>query len=472
MRIENDLGRDEIKRLVLRIALPSMLAQFVSVLYSIVDRIYIGNIPGIGTLALAGVGICGPVVTMVGSFAFLVGVGGAPLMSIAMGEKNLEQAKKILANCFLLLCVCSVLVMGLLYPLREPMLRLFGASDTLLPYADIYFSIYLTGTVFALLSLGLNQFIICQGFAKVGMQSVVLGAILNIVLDPIFIFALHLDVAGAAIATVLSQLASCIYVLCFLFRRDIPVRITFRGYSARIMGKVLGLGLTPFVIIAMDNLMIIVMNAVLQQYGGPARGDFLITCATIAQSFMLLVTMPLGGITGGTGTILSYNYGARQASRVRAAQRSIFLLCIAYTALLFVLARTAGPLFIRLFTTDGAVAKQTLWAIGVCTLAIVPMGIQYGIVDGFTALGKMSLSLPLSFFRKTVYFVALFLLPYFFGADMTFYAQPISDVIAPVVTVTVYSIAMGRILRRREDAPETPVLSPEIQTTPEGTPAF
>ena len=219
MKIENDLGRDPIPRLVLRVALPSMLAQFVSVLYSVVDRMYIGNIPDVGKLALAGAGVCGPIVTMIGSVAFLVGVGGSPLMSIRMGAGDQKAARKILANCFLMLCGLSAALMALAFATRRPALLLFGASPSTLPYAETYYTIYLCGTLFALLTTGLNQFIICQGFAKKGMFSVLLGAVLNIALDPVFIFGLKMGVAGAALATVLSQLASCIYV-CLLYTSD------------------------------------------------------------------------------------------------------------------------------------------------------------------------------------------------------------------------------------------------------------
>ena len=227
MRRENDLEHDSVKSLVWRIAIPSMLGQFVSVLYSIVDRIYIGNIPEIGDLALAGVGVCGPIVTMIGSVAFLVGVGGSPLMSIRMGEKNMDAARKILANCFLMLLVFGVLMMAIIMPTTTPMLRLFGASDATLPYAKTYFLVYMCGTVFALMATGLNQFIIAQGYANTGMKSVVIGAVLNILLDPLFIFVFHMDVAGAALATILSQLVSCLFVLRFLFGKSVPVRITF-----------------------------------------------------------------------------------------------------------------------------------------------------------------------------------------------------------------------------------------------------
>lgn len=448
MAAENDLGRDDIKKLVVRIAIPSMLAQFVSVLYSIVDRMYIGNIPGSGDMALAGAGVCGPVVTMVGSVAFLVGIGGAPLMSMKMGQGDKKAAERILANCFLMLAVCSLLMVACIYPIHIPMLRYFGASDITLPYANAYFTIYLTGTVFALMSTGMNQFIICQGFAKTGMYSVVLGAVLNIILDPIFIFGLHMGVSGAAVATVISQMASCAFVLNTLFGKNMPVRITFGGYSWRLIRRVLTIGFTPFIIIAMDNVMIITMNAILQKYGGAERGDLLITCATIAQSFMLVVTMPLGGITSGTQAVLAYNFGAGKTDRVKNAQKYIFILAAAYTALLFVLARTIGVLFVRLFTADPVVAAEALRAIRIFTLAIIPLAFQYEIVDGFTGLGQVQVALPLSFFRKGAYFVSLFLLPAMFGAEAAFYAEPVSDILGPIASAIVYLTSMKKVLAK------------------------
>ena len=429
MAAENDLGRDDIKKLVVRIAIPSMLAQFVSVLYSIVDRMYIGNIPGSGDMALAGAGVCGPVVTMVGSVAFLVGIGGAPLMSMKMGQGDKKAAERILANCFLMLAVCSLLMVACIY-------------------ANAYFTIYLTGTVFALMSTGMNQFIICQGFAKTGMYSVILGAVLNIILDPIFIFGLHMGVSGAAVATVISQMASCAFVLRTLFGKNMPVRITFGGYSWRLIRRVLTIGFTPFIIIAMDNVMIITMNAILQKYGGAERGDLLITCATIAQSFMLVVTMPLGGITSGTQAVLAYNFGAGKTDRVKNAQKYIFSLAAAYTALLFVLARTIGVLFVRLFTADPVVAAEALRAIRIFTLAIIPLAFQYEIVDGFTGLGQVQVALPLSFFRNGAYFVYLFLLPAMFGAEAAFYAEPVSDIFGPIASVSVYLTSMKKVLAK------------------------
>lgn len=449
MAPSNDLGHGSIPKLVFRIAIPSMLAQFVSVFYSIVDRIFVSSIPQVGELALAGVGVCGPIVTMIGSFAFLIGIGGTPLMGISLGERNPKKAQRILSNCFLMLCVLSLILTGVVFALKEPMLRLFGASDVTYEYANQYFSIYICGTVFALMSTGMNQFIICQGFAKTGMVSVMLGTVLNIILDPVFIFIFDMGVSGAALATVVSQAASTVFILIFLFSKWTGVRITFGGYDVKIMLRVLKLGFTPFAIIAVDNVMIIAMNALLQRYGG-AQGDLLITCNTIVQSFMLVVTMPLGGISGGTQCILSFNYGACNTDRVMKAHRFIAILCAAYTAIMFVLARVCGNLFISLFTSDPELAAQAFRAIKICTLAIIPLGVQYAIIDGLTGMGQVQLSLPLSFWRKGVYFAAIFILPALFGASAVFYAEPISDILGPVVSIAVEAKYLRKILADRE----------------------
>ena len=438
MKMENDLGKDPVPSLVLRIALPSMLAQFVSVLYSIVDRMYIGNIPEIGKLALAGAGVCGPIVTMVGAFAFLVGIGGSPLMSIRMGGGDNEAAKKILANCFLLLAGLSVVLMGVTLATREQALMLFGASEATLPFALRYYTIYLFGTPLALLSTGMNQFIICQGYAKKGMFSVLLGAVLNIILDPIFIFVFDMGVGGAALATVISQAASCIYVLRFLLGPIPPIRISFGGYDLHTMGRILALGFTPFAIIVMDNLMVIGLNALLQRYGGLGRGDLLVAAATISQSFMMVVGMPMGGITGGTGSILGYNYGAGQPHRILQAQKWILGLCLGYTTILTIAGQFFPAPFVSIFTNEAGVAELAITAIRICSLGLIPLAVQYVVVDGFTGMGMMRYSLPLSFFRKLVYFIPLFILPAHFGAMSTFLAEPISDFIAPIVCTVVY----------------------------------
>ena len=451
----DDFSKGPISKTILRLAVPMVLAQFVNVLYNIVDRMYIGHISDTSVDALTGVGVTFPILLMVTAFANLFGTGGTPLFSMARGaaqqggeegEKQRERAADVMNNTFSMLVITGVILCIVVLLIKKPVLYLFGASDATYPYADAYFTVYLTGTVFALLAAGLNQMIIAQGFAAQAMRLVVLGAALNIALDPVFIFALNMGVRGAALATVFSQMASAAGAVIFLRGRRAAIRLERGGLSLPAARKILTLGFTPFAIIAIDNVMLIAMNAVLQRYGGALEGDRLVTCAVIAQSFMLVMTMPLGGISGGTQSILSYNYGARQFGRVRDAQKKIFRLCMGFTAIMFVLARAAGPLFVRLFTKDAQVAEISAWAIRVCTLAAIPLGAQYEIVDGFTALGQVRLSFPLSFFRKAVYFAALFILPACFGARAAFYAEPVSDVLGPLASAIAYKLCIGPVL--------------------------
>lgn len=361
-----------------------------------------------------------------------------------------------MGNCFTALLALSVVLTAVFLVFQEPILWAFGASENTIGYAMDYMGIYVCGTVFVQISLGMNMFITSQGFAKTSMFTVIIGAVLNIVLDPVFIFALDMGVRGGALATVLSQMASCAYAVWFLlFSRRAPVSITFGGYSLRVMGRVLALGFSPFLIIAMDNVMIIAMNALLQRYGGAAEGDMLVTCATIAQSFMLVVTMPLSGITGGTQSILGYNYGACNMARVKQAVRTVARLCMGYALVMTLAGFAAGGLFARLFTRDAAVLAEAARAIRICVLAIVPLGVQYEIVDGFTALGQAQIALPLSFWRKAVYFAALFALPALFGARAIFYAEPVSDVLGPAVSAAAYLLFMDKLLQRRQAAAGT-----------------
>ena len=445
MERQNSLDTDRIRGLVWRLAFPSMLAQFVSVLYSIVDRMYIGNIEGTGGTALAAVGVCGPIVTLITSFASWVGVGGAPLMSIRLGQKNEKGASQIVANCFALLTGIALGAMGITFLFKNGLLVLFGASPALFPYANEYLTWYLTGTPFALLSTGMNQFIICQGFAKVGMLSVLTGAIVNIVLDPVFIFVLHMGVKGAAIASVLSQMVSCAVVLGFLLGKWPLVPITFGGYSRRIMRQVLTVGLSPFLIIASDSALIIIMNMVIRYYGG-SQGDMLLTCNTIVQSFMLIITMPLGGITGGTQTVLGYNYGAGRPDRIRRAEKHILCLGLVFTAFMFFIAHVGPGAFVRIFTRDKAYETMTVWAIGVYTMCVVPLAVQYTIVDGFTGMGIAGVAVSLSMFRKALYLLGMLIYPAVFGVEAVFFAEPVSDLVASMVSAAAFLLLSGRIL--------------------------
>ena len=449
-RRQNDLGKDDIKLLVRRLAIPSMLAQFVNVLYSIVDRMYIGNIKDVGEIALAGAGVCGPIVTLISSFAFLIGIGGAPLLAMRMGEDNQEGAEDILANCFVMLLGISVVLTGLAIALREPMLMFFGASAQTFPYANDYLTIYAIGTVFAILTAGLNQFITCQGFANEAMLTTVIGAVMNIILDPIFIFAFGLGVKGAAIATVLSQACSCAFVLLFLFGDRVHVRITFCGYSWKVMRRVLSFGFCPFIIIAGDSVLIIALNTVLQNYGG-AQGDMLIACATIVQSYMQIVTLPLGGISSGTQPILSFNYGAKNSDRIRQGEKEIVKLALLFCLTMFIISQTVSGVFVRLFTQNPEYVQLSVWAIRVFTFGIIPLALQYAFVDGLTALGILKVSVSLSVFRKALFLIFTLVFPIFWGASAAFYAEPVVDIFCGLFSSVVFLSIIGKILRRREE---------------------
>ena len=376
-------------------------------------------------------------------------------MSIRLGEKNERAASQILANCFLMLAVLSAVLTVASLALRETLLSKFGAGEGTFGYAKEYITIYLMGTVFALMTTGMNQFIICQGFAKIGMKSVILGAVTNIVLDPVFIFALDMGVKGAAIATVISQVASCTYALRFLFSDRIPIKITFRGYDWNVMKRVIQIGMTPFIIIAMDNVLIIALNTVIQRLGGPGQGDTLLTCTTIVQSFMLVVTMPLGGITSGTQTILGYNYGAKRPDRIWRAEKWIGGMALCFTTIMFLIAQLVPEIFVRLFTQNEEYIRLSVWAIRVYTLGVIPLAVQYTIVDGFTGMGISSVAMGLSMWRKTVFLVGVFLIPRFAGITNVFYTEPLSDFLGTVVSVLMFCLVFKRVVGNPHERKET-----------------
>lgn len=451
-----DLGKDRIPILVLKLAIPSMIAQFVTVLYSIIDRMFIGNIPKIGDAALAGVGVCGPIVTLLTSFGTLIGLGGSILMAMRMGAGRKKQAESILAHSFALLVVFSAVLTVLFLVSKRYLLNWFGASPATFPYADSYLTIYTAGTFFALLAIGLNYFITCQGFPAIGMITVLIGAVTNIILDPVFIFVLDMKVAGAAIATVIAQFASCAFAFCFLTGKKIPIKITRlrkKTFSPLIVKKIIGLGISPFLILATDSVIIIVLNTVLQKYGGPKEGDILITCATIVQSYMMLITGPMLGISSGTQAILSYNYGARNIKRVKKAEKYVLILCLCFTTLMFLLSRIVPEYFIRIFTKDALQLQLCTWGIGVFTLMTIPLSFQYVFVDGFTALGRSKTALVLSLWRKGDYMLFTIVLPIFFGAKSAFYAQPLADGIGAVMSTIAFLLIFRKHLEKREAQP-------------------
>lgn len=447
--LTNDLGRDRIGRLLFRLALPSILAQLINALYNIVDRMYIGRIPDIGATALTGVGVTFPIVMIISAFSALIGMGGAPRAAIKMGEGKNEEAARILGNCFAALLGISVLLTVVFILFRDPLLLCFGASQETLPYASSYLLIYVSGTVFVQLALGLNPFINAQGFAKTGMLTVLIGAVLNIVLDPIFIFGLGMGVQGAAIATILSQAVSALWVLLFLCGRRTRLRIRFQNMRPRasILLPVLALGLSPFIMQSTESLVNIALNASLQRYGG----DSAVGAMTICSSVLQFLLMPVTGLTQGASPIVSYNYGARNTHRVRRAFRLIFLWSICISTICWLALMLFPGAFVAIFSDDPALTEKAVWAIRIFTGCLFALGVQFSCQQTFVALGQAKTSLFLALLRKVFLLIPLiFILPLFFADKVfaVFLAEPVADLLASATTGTVFFIRFKGILAK------------------------
>lgn len=441
-----NLAQDKEYKIVLRLALPAMLAQLINVLYSIVDRLYISSIDQ-GAYALAGIGIVAPICTLITSFSYWIGVGGAPFMSRSLGEKNQNKAEAILANSFLALVVVSLLIplfVLLLYPILLPS---FGASENTYDFARDYLLIYLLGAPFAILSLGLNQFIISLGYSTKGMMTMLIGAVINIILDPILIFSCHMGVMGAALATTLSQVCSFLFTIFVLFSKNSQVRITFKGYSFKILRSILLLGLSPFVIAATDSIVCIVLNTSIKLYALEAVDEYIMV-ATITNSFFQLITMPLLGISGGTGAILSFNYGARNMRRVKNGERFILGLALIFTSLSFLLSFFIVNPFLSLFTQDATIASLTRETIRIFMYGIVALSFQYCFVDGLTALGKAKEAVILSLIRKSLIIGLTLILPLWLQVNGCFYAELVSDVVSSIITLLAFTILFRRMLQK------------------------
>lgn len=447
MRKTNDFGRDSVPLLVLKISIPFMFAQFVNVLYSIVDRIYVGNIPVTGPEALAGVGVCAPIVTLLSSFSALFGIGGSVLFSVRLGAEDEKGAKRVLSNSFSMIIIVSVALTILFLLTKEILLNWFGASSVTFPYADTYMTIYTAGTFFALVSAGMNYFITAQGFPLLGMTTTLIGALINIVLDPVFIFLLNMGVGGAATATVIAQMCSCVFVLFTLRRKKMRVRVGIIKPEMEIGKRIVKIGFSPFLILATDSIIIIALNAVLQHYGGKEYGDTLITAATIVQSYMLLITSPMLGITGGSQPLISYNYGANRPDRIRKTFFWVLVLCVCFTSFMFLISRIAPQYFVHIFTDHEEYRELAVWGIKVFTLMIVPLSFQYVIVDGLTALGMTKIALTLSLIRKSLYFSSTCIFPLFFAVKSAFYAEPVADLTSACISSVVFLVIYRKYLR-------------------------
>ncbi len=447
---QTKLATDTLFPLCLKLAVPTALAQAVMVLYSIVDRMFIGHIENIGALAIAGVGIAGPITTFISSFAVLIGLGGAPLMAMKAGHGDKEEAEKYLGIAFSLLLIISAIITPLAFLLKDTLLLTFGASESTFVYANEYTTYYLLGTPFALLSSGLNSFVINQGRSKTGMASVLIGAVTNIILDPIFIFTFNMGCKGAAIATVISQIVSTLITLYALTSKATPLKLRLRKPEKKIARKICTYGLSPFIIIATDSLLLIMLNTVLQRFSD-GNGDILITAATIIQSYHLLVMNPLGGITGGCQAMVSYNYGAGLLSRVKKGIFCVEVISFLYIAMIFLTTYIAGENFISLFTPNEEIQTLTYKYLKVFTFGIPLLALQYTNVDCFTAMGQIKYSLPFSLFRKGIFLVTMLILPPFFGAEAAFFAEPVCDIIAGICSTTAMVKQLPKILKKREE---------------------
>lgn len=441
-----DLGKENIGKLLFKLATPAIIAQLVNVLYNIVDRIFIGRMPG-GDMAMAGVGVAFPIILMISAFSALVGMGGAPLAAIKMGEQDNDGAEKIMSNSFSILMILSlILTLGFLV-FKEPILWAFGASEATIGYATDYLSVYLIGTVFVQIGLGMNPYINTQGFAKVGMMTVTIGAIINIVLDPMLIFGLGMGVKGAALATILAQAVSAIWVLRFLLGKKsiLKIKKKYLKPDIKIMMAILALGISPFIMQATESLVLVSLNSQLQKYGG----DLAVGAMTIMSSIMQIIMLPNLGLTQGAQPIISYNYGAKQMDRVKQTFKLCIGLCSLYTIGMWLALMMLPQIFVGIFNNDPALMEITTWSIKIYFAGIFIFGVQVACQQTFLALGQAKISLILALLRKIILLVPLiFILPMFIENQLfgVLLAEPIADILAATTTIICFMVFYKKTL--------------------------
>lgn len=436
---EADLGKDSLGPLLLKLALPAILAQIINVLYNMVDRMYIGHIPKVGPSALTGVGVTMPVIMAISAFAALVSMGVAPRASIMLGRGEHPKAEKILGNCTVMLVIMAIILTAVFLIWGEPILMVFGASEATIGYALDYMRIYALGTIFVQLALGLNAFINAQGYAKIGMITVAIGALCNIVLDPIFIFSMSMGVKGAALATIISQAISSIFVVYFLTSKRSGLRIKLDNLKLdfQVILPCLALGLSPFIMQFTESVISVCFNTSLLKYGG----DIAVGSMTILTSVMQFSMLPLQGLTQGAQPIISFNYGAENIDRVKRAFKLLLKISLSYSMLLWAVAMFIPDTFIYIFTSHGELATYTRWAIRIYMAASGIFGIQIACQQTFIAIGNAKTSVFLAVLRKVLVLIPLiFILPMFIEnqAFAVFLAEPIADTIAVSVTATLF----------------------------------
>ncbi len=447
MTATDQLGEGSIRSLFLKLALPAVVAQVVSLLYNIVDRIYIGHMADVGAAALTGAGLFVPILTLINAFAMLVGSGGAPMASINLGKGDRERAEKILGNSFTVLVLISVALTLVLYLLAPALLKFFGASSVTYPYAIAYARIYILGTIFVALTLGMNLFISGQGFAKTSMLTTVIGAVINIVLDPILIFGAGMGVRGAAIATVISQAVSCVWTLRFLMSEKSTIRLARGGLALqkKIVLPCLGLGVSTFVMLATESLLSITYNHSLAHYGG----DVAVGAMTIITSVMSLVNMPLNGLAQGGAPLISYNYGAGKGDRVRKTFYLLLGTSAGYALLCWAIVMAAPGAVAGIFTTDASLIRYTSRSMRIYFAAIFCFGFQCACQQSFVALGQAKISLFLACLRKLILLIPLILILPHVTSDPVFgvfLAEPVSDATAAAVTTGTFFARLKGIL--------------------------
>lgn len=448
MRNDEKLGTAPLGRLMLSLALPTVLAQLINVLYNVVDRIYIGHMQGDGNLALTGVGVTLPIITLIAAFSAFAGAGGAPLAAIELGKKDERKASLIMGNsAWMLVFFSIVLTIGFLI-FKVPILYAFGASSKTIVYANDYITIYLLGTIFVQLALGLNAFISGQGSAKAAMLSVLIGAVINIVLDPIFIFALHLGVRGAALATVISQFVSAVWVVSFLKSKRSVLHLKLVRPDKSLILKIAALGIAPFVMQSTESLVTITFNTGLQRYGG----DLYVGSMSILMSIMQLIVIPVNGITQGVQPIVSYNYGAGNRLRVKETVIRLVSVCLLGTLILAGIAIFCPGIYASMFTNDAELVALTCRIMPIFFLGIAIFGIQAACQSTFLALGQAKVSLFIATLRKIILLIPLALiLPKFLGVKGIYIAEPVSDVVSVIVTSVLCVITLKRIFIEMED---------------------
>lgn len=457
-----DLGRDSVGKLLVKLSLPTIIAQIVNVLYNIVDRVYIGRLPD-ATNAIAGVGVAFPVIIIISAFSVLIGMGGAPLAAIKMGKKDNDGAQKIISNSFSMLLLIGAVLMSVLLIFKDPILWVFGASNETIGYASDYLGIYLLGTIAVQLALGMNPFINTQGFTKVGMLTVLVGAFINIVLDPIFIFGFGMGVKGAALATIIAQAVSAIWVIYFFFGKE---KVFKNGFLTEVLGKktiikikkeylkpkrsivfkIMALGVSPFIMQSTESLVLISLNKQLGLYGnllGQGVGDLAIGSMTVMSSIMQIVNLPLLGLTQGAQPIISYNYGAGQIDRVKKTFKILIAACLTYTGTMWILIMTVPQMFVMIFNKNPETIRMTSWSMKIFFAGLFMMGVQTACQQTFLALGQAKISLFLALLRKIILLIPLiFILPKFMENQLAgvFTAEPVADILAALTTLLCFTI--------------------------------